>query len=233
MSLVWAFAVGVVGVVLFVAFSKRVGHRGLPGFVERPVLGAALDVKVDELPAKFVNKLRAEKFAPLSFSVFGQTLFISCDAQDAEFMLSERFEAFEKGVEFFEVFEELLGTGIFATDGAVWSANRKAASHLFSTGKLKKFQAEVFHKDAHMLADLLAETNGREIDLQPFFYSITFDSFCDLAFGVSFDATKEVARTNTKPAFQHSFDELTRLAGNRFFRPLWKLQRLLNVGDEA
>jgi cytochrome P450 len=236
--LVWSLSFVVVGsaaLVLFCVVNKRKGHRGLPGFVEYPVLGAALELPVSELPWKFVDMVREAKFANTAFSVLGETVLLSCHAEDAELILQSGFQHFEKGSDFQEVYAELLGKGIFTTDGQAWQENRKAASHLFATGKLKRFQNEVFHRDARLLADVL-EAKARdnvEFDLQPLLYALTFDSFCDLAFGVSFDSLQDVAKTNTKPDFLRAFDDLTLKAGNRFYRPFWKLEKLLNVGDEA
>jgi cytochrome P450 len=225
----------VAAVVAYMWLNKRNGHRGLPGFTEYPVIGALLSMQHDDLTAVFIERLRELKFAPVGISVVGQTLMISSEPEDAEFVLQTGFDKFVKGKAVHDAFEELLGSGIFAVDGAEWAEHRKAASHLFATGKLRAFQEHVFAKDAKTLADILDEKCrlGAEVDLQALVYSLTFDSFCDLAFGVSFDTLAEVARTNRKPPFLAAFDDLVVITGLRFYRPLWRLMRVLGLGEEG
>jgi cytochrome P450 len=234
--LVAAFVGAVIAALFaFLRANKRHGHRGLPGFPELPVLGAALEIPIDKLPWKFVDLVRSTQFGNVAFSVLNQSVLISCNADDAEVILQSGFDKFHKGSDFQQAFSELLGNGIFVTDGEAWKDNRRAAAHLFATGKLKTFQQDVFARDARVLADVLEAKarDGVDFDLQPLFYALTFDSFCDLALGVSFDSMQEVARTNARPEFLRAFDDLTIKCGNRFFRPLWKLERLLNFGEEA
>lgn len=226
---------GLVALVAYMLLNKRNGHRGLPGFTEYPFIGGILSMQSDDLARVFVERLRELKFGPMALNAAGQTVIVTCDADDVEYVLQTGFEKFIKGKAVHDAFEELLGSGIFAVDGAEWAEHRKAASHLFATGKLRAYQELVFSKDAKTLADILDEKCrlGTEVDFQALAYSLTFDSFCDLAFGVSFDSLAEVARTNRKPPFLAAFDDLTLITGLRFYRPLWRIMRVLGLGEEG
>lgn len=230
-----ALIIAVLALVAYMVMNKRNGHRGYVGFTEYPFIGAILSLPSHDLAFIFMNKLRELKFGPFAVNAAGQTVMITCEPADTEYILQTAFDKFVKGPKLQEAFEELLGHGIFAVDGSVWAEHRKAASHLFATGKLRVFQEHVFAKDAKLLADILDEKCrlGAEVDLQALMYSLTFDSFCDLAFGVSFDSLSEVARTNKKPPFLAAFDDLTLITGLRFYRPFWRIMRLFRIGEEG
>ncbi len=129
----------VIGLILFVLLLmillKKDGHRGLPGFPQYPLIGAVLSLQGDKLTQIMVARIRANQFRNMAFSVAGKTFLVTCDPRDVETILQTRFEDFVKGAEFNEVFKELLGNGIFSTDGEEWAMHRKAASRLFASGK--------------------------------------------------------------------------------------------------
>ena len=81
----------------------------------------------------------------------------------------------------------------------------------------------MFKDDAAVLARVLAThvTQGDEFDVQALFTSLTFDSFCKLAYGVEMNALQEVAETGQRPAFLKAFDDCTGIAGRRWFNMFW------------
>ena len=50
---------------------------------------------------------------------------------DVAHVLDKNFDNYVKGPFIHDVLHDLLGDGIFTTDGEVWKAQRQASSHLF------------------------------------------------------------------------------------------------------
>jgi len=101
-------------------------------------------------------------------------------------MLGDNFTSFEKGSIIHDCFEELLGDGIFNTDGDNWRQQRKVASHLFSFAKLNDHMFQTFADESEKLVAILGEAarTGAVLDMQQLFFDLTFDSICRIAFGV-------------------------------------------------
>ena len=81
--------------------------------------------------------------------------------------------------------EDLLGGGIFNSDGDRWLWQRKAASHEFSTSSLRAFVTDTVRFEvAERLLPLLARAarDGRTLDLQDVLQRFAFDNICSVAF---------------------------------------------------
>ncbi|MCO5596279.1 hypothetical protein L7F22_050340 [Adiantum nelumboides] len=65
---------------------------------------------------------------------------------------------------------------------------------------------------------------------QEVFTRLTFDSICEVGFGVEMGT---LSASMPIVPFAKAFDSATGIVAKRFFNPLWKLQRLLNIGAEA
>jgi hypothetical protein len=69
---------------------------------------------------------------------------VCLDPRDVKHMLSDNFDNYEKGPFFHAIFRPLLGNGIFNVDGKLWEDQRKSASHLFRTRRMRQFFIETF-----------------------------------------------------------------------------------------
>lgn len=234
--LVGAVVVAVLTVVLVVT-RRRNGCYGLPGPAGYPLIGSALSLDLENWLAYSLEWCKRTNFEPWGFFLGSQANVATMDPRDVEFMLSSHFDAFHKGEDVHNAFFELLGDGIFAVDGEQWRQHRKAASHLFSSGKLKAFQDQVFAKIANVLAQHLRDRAqaGDVVDLQDIFYALTFDSFVELAFGKSFKTLDLVLQTGEKAEFLAAFDVATQVTGQRMMQiPVaWKARRALGLGEEG
>ncbi len=110
-----------------------------------------------------------------------------------------------------------LGRGIFASDGEQWQTQRKNASHLFKVRELKQM-AVAFADHGRVLVDVLEIVKGRPVDIQALFARFTFDSFCEVAYGRSFDSLLD-----ENNAFSRAFNEAQSLTANRILFPIYKL----------
>jgi cytochrome P450 len=131
-----------------------------------------------------------------------------------EFMLSREkgvgnFDNFIKGPMHHQIFEEVLGDGIFAVDGESWSSKRKVASHMFSAryyyaatiipsyidsecndnSVLNNQMERTFLAHGRTFVDLIASLpKDKPFDIQNLFFRFTMDSICEIAFGKKLDS---------------------------------------------
>ncbi|TKY63449.1 fatty acid omega-hydroxylase [Spatholobus suberectus] len=64
---------------------------------------------------------------------------VTANPRNVEHILKTNFNNFPKGKPFTEILGDLLGCGIFNVDGELWHAQRKLASHEFTTRSLRDF----------------------------------------------------------------------------------------------
>jgi hypothetical protein len=75
----------------------------------------------------------------------GPALMVS-DPDCVKHILKDNFANYEKGVEFRTAFQDLLGDGIFNTNGAKWKTQRKTGVKIFTRRNFSSFIADVFSK---------------------------------------------------------------------------------------
>jgi len=101
---------------------------------------------------------------------------VTANPANVEYILKTNFGNFPKGNPLAEILGELLGHGIFNVDGDLWAAQRKLASHEFTTKSLKEFVVEILEDEVQRrLLPLLqsAANHNQIIDLQ-----VCMDYFC-------------------------------------------------------
>lgn len=100
------------------------------------------------------------------------------DRESTFHILKSHFKNYEKGPMFHENLKDLLGDGIFNSDGHRWYVQRKTASHLFSSRMLETVMLPVFEKHTDTVCEQLAAAAkaGSEIDMQDTFFRFTLDS---------------------------------------------------------
>ncbi|XP_078448012.1 cytochrome P450 704C1-like isoform X2 [Wolffia australiana] len=144
----------------------------------------------------------------------------TCDPAVVEHILSSKFHLYGKGSHNRDKMGDLFGEGIFVADGSKWLHQRKLSSQQFSARFLKDYSSKVFKKNAAKLAEVISctATSGEMFDVQ-------------VAFGVKLDCMQ--GSDEEEREFVRAFDESSALLLWRYLNPLWRLQRLLNVGSEA
>ncbi|XP_062109809.1 cytochrome P450 CYP94D108-like [Humulus lupulus] len=159
---------------------------------------------------------------------------------NVEHLAKTNFENYPKGDFLLSLLGELLGGGIFNSDGDRWKMQRKAVSHEFSTKSLRNFVLEsvVVEIETRLLPILeKASETGQTIDLQDVLERFAFDNICKLAFDVDPGCLCVDGADNGGAAneFVRAFAEAVELSSARFMEiiPLtWKIKRFLNVGSE-
>ncbi|XP_051129336.1 cytochrome P450 86A22-like [Andrographis paniculata] len=160
---------------------------------------------------------------------------VTCDPKNLEHILKIRFENYPKGPTWQAVFHDLLGQGIFNSDGDTWLFQRKTAALEFTTRTLKQAMARwVSRAIENRLCPILqtAQTGNKPVDLQDLLLRLTFDNICGLAFGKD---PQTLSHGLPENGFASAFDRATEASLNRFILPefVWKLKKWLRLGMEV
>jgi cytochrome P450 len=145
---------------------------------------------------------------------FAPTLIITVDPKNVEHVLKTNFDNYIKGPYFHEIQLELLGNGIFNTDGESWKIQRKVASHLFSVRNFRDFMLGVFESHLCSLLNILklSQSKERTVDMHDLLHRFTLDSFMEIGFGT----TVNTLEAEHQLPFAVAFDKAQEIVSNRF-----------------
>ncbi|KAJ4843636.1 hypothetical protein Tsubulata_020150 [Turnera subulata] len=160
---------------------------------------------------------------------------VTCDPRNIEHILKTRFDNYPKGPTWQAVFHDLLGQGIFNSDGDTWLFQRKTAALEFTTRTLRQAMARWVSRAIKMrFCPVLeaAQENSDPVDLQDLLLRLTFDNICGLAFGKDPQTCDQGLPDNS---FASAFDRATEASLQRFILPeiLWKVKKWLRLGMEV
>ncbi|XP_073009327.1 cytochrome P450 86A1-like [Typha latifolia] len=160
---------------------------------------------------------------------------VTCNPRNLEHVLRTRFENYPKGPMWQAAFHDLLGQGIFNSDGDTWLLQRKTAALEFTTRTLRQAMARWANKSIktrlwRILADR-CEVDRPSVDLQDLLLRLTFDNICGLTFGKDPETLSPELSENP---FAAAFDSATEATLQRFLFPsfLWRLKKALGIGSE-
>ncbi|KAL9266235.1 Cytochrome P450 86A2-like protein [Drosera capensis] len=160
---------------------------------------------------------------------------VTCNPGNLEHILKSRFDNYPKGPTWQAVFHDLLGQGIFNSDGKTWRFQRKTAALEFTTRTLRQAMARWVNRAIQFrLCPILetAQLRAEPVDLQDLMLRLTFDNICGLAFGKD---PNTLAPGLPENGFATAFDRATEASLQRFVLPevLWKLKKWLRLGMEV
>lgn len=160
-------------------------------------------------------------------------LFITCDPLNIQHVFTSNFQNYPKGDDFLEIFD-ILGDGIFNSDGDIWRAQRVKAQQLISHPHFRAYVAQSSRdkvEKALLPFVAYASKQGQAIDMQDVCLRLTFDITTKLVFGV--DPNCLSIGLPTVP-FAQAMDDAneTLLFRNAMPVAVWKLLRKLNIGRE-
>ncbi|ONL95350.1 Cytochrome P450 94A1 [Zea mays] len=163
---------------------------------------------------------------------------ITASPANVEHVLRTNFDNYPKGPVFASLLHDFLGRGIFNADGEAWRAQRKVASHEFSTRSLRAFVARCVHAELHgRLLPLLrrAAASGSPLDLQDALERFAFDNICRVAFDRDPRQLADDGDDTADRTFADAFRDAANLSVGRFRYAVpgfWKIKKALNVGSE-
>lgn len=160
-------------------------------------------------------------------------ILITSDPLDFQHVLCKNFINYPKGDEFRKIFD-ILGDGIFTSDGELWETHRKVTMSLLKHPKYSSFLENItWNKVEKGLLPILESICGQgiEVDLHDIFERFSFDTTCEIILdhdpkSVSIDFPYVAC----VKAFLHAEEAL--LQRHIAPRSFWKLQQLFRVGNE-
>ncbi|XAR70280.1 Unspecific monooxygenase [Bertholletia excelsa] len=160
---------------------------------------------------------------------------VTCNPKNLEHILKLRFDNYPKGPTWQAVFHDLLGEGIFNSDGETWLFQRKTAALEFTTRTLRQAMARwVSRSIKSRFCPILktAQLEAKPVDLQDLLLRLTFDNICGLAFGKDPQTLSPGLPNN---GFAAAFDRATEATLQRFILPefVWKVKKWLGLGMEV
>jgi cytochrome P450 len=140
-------------------------------------------------------------------------------AENVQHILGGNFKNYIKGLEMTTMFRDVLGDGIFNTNGELWKQQRKTGVRIFTKRNFQGFMNEVFHNNAYTLSDLLAKqaSSGEALDIQDLYYKYTLESIGTIGFGVELGLLKSHPARN---AFADAFDGAQQRMLSRLLNPI-------------
>ena len=192
-----------------------------------------------------IEEARKANYKAFGLCLLGGTRDLTIyDRADIEHVLKDNWRNFTKNVDghlgFLDYFGEVLGRGIFAVDwdDGEWQAHRKTASYMFSNAALTSKMESSFNKHAETLVKLLgkkADSGTQQFNFQEAMQALTFDSICDIAFGIDPGALEASLLHNERIDFLVRFDRLQQNLTNRFMMPgpVWQFLRKMRWSFEG
>ncbi|KAJ4979434.1 hypothetical protein NE237_010214 [Protea cynaroides] len=159
---------------------------------------------------------------------------VTCNPKNIEHILRIRFENYPKGPTWQAAFHDLLGQGIFNSDGDTWLVQRKTAALEFTTRSLRQAMARWLNRTIKSRFWPILAKAAKEhipIDLQELLLRLTFDNICGLTFGKDPETLSPALPDNP---FAVAFDSATEATMQRLLYPgfFWKLKKALGIGSE-
>ncbi|KAK9713321.1 hypothetical protein RND81_06G019700 [Saponaria officinalis] len=160
-------------------------------------------------------------------------LFLTVDPTNIQYIMSSNFVNYPKGDEFSRIFD-ILGDGIFNSDGELWKFQRKITRSLINHRKFMEFLVNVtYDKVRFGLVPIfqLASKDKLVIDLQDVFQRLTFDTTCLLVTGHDPGClTVEFPQVS----FSKALDDAEEAIAIRHVVPenIWRLAKKFNIGHE-
>ncbi|KAH7854471.1 hypothetical protein Vadar_014168 [Vaccinium darrowii] len=165
----------------------------------------------------------------------GRLQIFTANPSNVQHILKSHFHIYQKGAFFRMTQADLLGDGIFNTNGESWKFQRQIASHEFNTKSLRKFIEHVVDTELNSrLIPILsaAAADKTVLDFQDILQRFAFDNVCAIAFG--YDPALLVPSL-PEEKFMKCFEDAVRIISQRFrhVHPLlWKAKRRLDFGSE-
>jgi len=173
------------------------------------------------------HSLYGRTFA-VNMSIFAPWQISTTCPRNVEHILKTNFDNYPKGAAFRSNLAELLGRGIFNSDGQEWQHQRKVSSHMFTAKLFKEHIWTVVNRNAKKTRSILeCAEPGKPLDIFNLMNRFTLDTIGEIGFGKSIDSLGDPSSP-----FLISFDGAQQMMVERFFFPFWRALRFFGIGSE-
>lgn len=134
-------------------------------------------------PGDGLDELLKERGPVANLRVFWSDLVFTASPEHVKLILATDFENYVKGARFQRSMQDVLGVGVFNSDGDMWKFHRSITRPAFTRDRISDF--ELFDRHAeivvHQLKSRLRE--GQPVDFQDLMGRFTLDSATEFLFG--------------------------------------------------
>ncbi|GAA5832982.1 hypothetical protein JCM11251_006471 [Rhodosporidiobolus azoricus] len=166
----------------------------------------------------------------LSHTILGGRFVTLHKSEHIEWMQRTNFKNYAKGQKFREVMSQVLGHGIFTSDGLLWNLQRKATARVFTNSTYRGIISSSISRTVDdflaLLSHFSSSAEPQEINLSKVFFSATLDTFCDMAFSTKPGALEGEKEGKSVP-FAAAFDSTQQVMARRFQQPFWPIIEFL------
>ncbi|XP_057953172.1 cytochrome P450 86A1 [Malania oleifera] len=222
-------------------------------FLARKLSGPKVLPVVGSLPFLFLNRQRIHDWiadnlrrtgpsatyqtttVALPFFARRQAFYtVTCHPKNIEHVLRTHFDNYPKGPTWQAAFHDLLGHGIFNSDGDTWLLQRKTAALEFTTRTLRLAMGRWVNRTIKSRLWRILDTAAKDkchVDLQDLLLRLTFDNICGLTFGKDPETLTPGLHDNP---FCVAFDNATEATLQRLLYPgfLWRVKKAVGIGAE-
>ncbi|KAJ3251379.1 Protein kinase alk2 [Boothiomyces macroporosus] len=180
--------------------------------------------KVDKSVKRSTPRITEELLSPefenattISIPFSEPYIFIN-DPESVEYVTSTNFDNYVKGKFTKSRMTDVLGNGIFNTDGHDWYVQRKLSSKVFTNKNFKTNIDTVFTDNINILLKVLNDhaSEAKLIDMHNIFHRYFMDSFGKIAYGIDLQSLEKGSA-----AFVSSFDRAQNAMADRFTSAFW------------
>lgn len=139
--------------------------------------------------------------------IVGSRSLATCEPENLKAILATNFKDWSLGSARFNAFHPLLGPGIFTSDGPAWEHSRAMLRPQFSRDQVSDIECLDIH--VNRLMELMDQSAGEVVDLQPLFFRLTLDSATEFLLGESVNTLLPGAEASGKDGemgFGQAFD---------------------------
>jgi cytochrome P450 len=154
--------------------------------------------------------------------IFGfPTMVMTNSVENVTYVLKTNYENYGKTGSFKTKFQQLLGDGIFNSDGKQWYGHRKTSAHLFKLDKFRTTMVDTFNFEMNSVLSNIHNEKGQPFDVQSLMAKLTLESIGRIALGVDLGCLEQ----KTEVPFAKYFDYCTKEINESMVNPLWRLRR--------
>ncbi|KAJ3316301.1 hypothetical protein HDV06_003868, partial [Boothiomyces sp. JEL0866] len=194
-----------------------------------PIIGSVYKLLRDidgslDLVSEETNSPNFDKAVVISVPFAEPTILVH-DPESVEYVTNTNFENYIKGSFTKSRMTDVLGNGIFNTDGHDWFVQRKLAAKILTNKHFKNNIDTVFTDNINVFISVLSDcVEKREnADMHSLFHRYFMDSFGKIAYGIDLKSLSEGALS-----YVASFDRCQNAMGDRFINPFWPITERFN-----
>ncbi|KAJ3268959.1 hypothetical protein HDV01_002069 [Terramyces sp. JEL0728] len=194
-----------------------------------PIIGSLYEMvkDIDSSLLKITDEVNSPNFdkAVVLSMPFAEPTIVVNDPESVEYITNTNFENYIKGSFTKSRMTDVLGNGIFNTDGHDWFIQRKLAARILTNRNFKINIETVFTDNIKIFINVLNDgvAKGENVDVHNLLHRYFMDSFGKIAYGIDLNSLSEGALN-----YVSSFDRCQNAMGDRFINPFWPITERFN-----